>query len=75
MFNSKNKRFPRIDVDRSGGIRNGWIYGYSRKTVAPATDVSDVILPVNKQRIYLDIIKVNRMQRKRKISVYAFSQS
>lgn len=37
--------FPRIDVDRSGGSRNGWIYVVTaEKTVAPATDVSDVIL-------------------------------
>ena len=37
--------FPRIDVDRSGGARNGWIYVVSsEKTIAPATDVSDVIL-------------------------------
>lgn len=37
--------FPRIDVDRSGGVRNGWIYVVSaEKTVAPATDVSDIIL-------------------------------
>lgn len=37
--------FPRIDVDRSGGPRNGWIYVVTaEKTVAPATDVSDVIL-------------------------------
>jgi len=32
--------FPRIDVDRSGGPRNGWIYvATGEKNVAPATDV------------------------------------
>ena len=37
--------FPRIDVDRSGGPRNGWVYVVTaEKTIAPATDVSDVIL-------------------------------
>lgn len=37
--------FPRIDVDKSGGPRNGWIYVVtSEKTVAPATDVADAIL-------------------------------
>ncbi|MEO6696246.1 MAG: T9SS type A sorting domain-containing protein [Ignavibacteria bacterium] len=37
--------FPRIDVDRSGGPRNGWIYvSTSEKTVAPATDASDALL-------------------------------
>jgi hypothetical protein len=37
--------FPRIDVDRSGGPRNGWIYvTTAEKSIAPATDVADVIL-------------------------------
>ena len=37
--------FPRIDVDRSGGARNGWIYvSTSEKTVAPATDAADAIV-------------------------------
>jgi hypothetical protein len=37
--------FPRIEVDKTGGVRNGWIYVVtSEKTIAPATDVSDVIL-------------------------------
>lgn len=46
LFNSiRANGFPRIDVDRSGGPRNGWIYVVTgEKTVAPATDVSDVIL-------------------------------
>ncbi|MBK8382030.1 MAG: hypothetical protein IPL16_09090 [Ignavibacteria bacterium] len=46
MFNSiRTNGFPRIDVDRTGGARNGWIYVVTaEKTVAPATDVSDVIL-------------------------------
>jgi hypothetical protein len=37
--------FPRIDVDRSGGPRNGWIYVVTNEmNVAPATDLADVIL-------------------------------
>ncbi|MDZ4712660.1 MAG: T9SS type A sorting domain-containing protein [bacterium] len=37
--------FPRIDIDRSGGSRNGWIYvATAEKNVAPATDVSDAIM-------------------------------
>jgi hypothetical protein len=46
LFNSiRANGFPRIDVDRSGGARNGWIYVVTaEKTVAPATDVADVIL-------------------------------
>ncbi|MBS1518092.1 MAG: hypothetical protein JSS91_08385 [Bacteroidetes bacterium] len=46
LFNSiRSNGFPRIDVDRSGGSRNGWIYVVTaEKTVAPATDVADVIL-------------------------------
>ncbi|MBL8006888.1 MAG: exo-alpha-sialidase, partial [Ignavibacteria bacterium] len=46
LFNSiRANGFPRIDVDRSGGPRNGWIYVVTgEKTDAPATDVSDVIL-------------------------------
>jgi hypothetical protein len=46
LFNSiRANGFPRIDVDRSGGPRNGWIYVVTaEKTVAPATDVADVIL-------------------------------
>lgn len=46
LFNSiRVNGFPRIDVDRSGGPRNGWIYVVAaEKTIAPATDVADVIL-------------------------------
>lgn len=46
LFNSiRANGFPRIDVDRSGGPRNGWIYVITaEKTVAPATDVADIIL-------------------------------
>lgn len=46
LFNSiRTNGFPRIDVDRSGGPRNGWIYVVSsEKSVAPATDVADAIL-------------------------------
>ena len=37
--------FPRIAVDRTTGPRSGWIYvSTSEKNIAPATDVSDVIL-------------------------------
>jgi hypothetical protein len=36
--------FPRIDVDRSGGPRNGWIYiATNERFTAPATDLADVI--------------------------------
>jgi hypothetical protein len=45
-FNSiRVSGFPRIDVDRSGGPRNGWIYVVAgEKTIAPATDAGDAIL-------------------------------
>jgi hypothetical protein len=34
--------FPRIDIDRSGGPRNGWIFVTAcEKNVAPATDLAD----------------------------------
>lgn len=37
--------FPRIDVDRSGGSRNGWIYVTApEKTIAPARDAGDIML-------------------------------
>jgi len=37
--------FPRIAVDRTAGLRRGWIYvSTSEKFVSPATDVADVIL-------------------------------
>jgi len=36
--------FPRVDVDRSGGPRNGWIYIVTNERfTAPATDLADVI--------------------------------
>ncbi len=46
LFNGiRSAGFPRIDVDRSGGARNGWIYVVAaEKNIAPATDVSDAIL-------------------------------
>ncbi len=37
--------FPRIDVDKTGGPRNGWIYvTLAEKTIAPATDVADITM-------------------------------
>ncbi|MCX6164743.1 MAG: sialidase family protein, partial [Ignavibacteriae bacterium] len=37
--------FPRIDVDRSGGPRNGWIYiVVSQKNLAPAGTDPDIVL-------------------------------
>jgi hypothetical protein len=37
--------FPRIDVDRSGGARNGWIYILvSQKNLAPAGSDPDIVL-------------------------------
>jgi type IX secretion system substrate protein len=37
--------FPRVDVDRSGGPRSGWIYIVTNeRTTPPATDLADVIL-------------------------------
>jgi len=46
LFNGiRSNGFPRLDIDRTGGQRNGWIYAVSsEKFVAPATDVSDAIL-------------------------------
>lgn len=46
LFNGiRTNGFPRIDVDKTGGIRNGWIYVVtSEKNVLPATDAADVIL-------------------------------
>jgi hypothetical protein len=36
--------FPRVDVDRSGGPRNGWIYIVTNeRNTAPATDIADII--------------------------------
>ncbi|HMQ70777.1 MAG TPA: sialidase family protein, partial [Ignavibacteria bacterium] len=43
--NIKSNGFPRLDVDVTGGPRNGWIYAVtSEKFDAPATDSSDAIL-------------------------------
>lgn len=37
--------FPRIAVDKTNGLRRGWIYvATSEKFVSPATDVADIIL-------------------------------
>ncbi len=37
--------FPRLDIDKTGGPRNGWIYAVTaEKTIAPATDVADICL-------------------------------
>jgi len=37
--------FPRIAVDKTNGLRRGWIYvTTSEKFLAPATDVSDIVL-------------------------------
>jgi hypothetical protein len=46
LFNGiRSNGFPRIDIDKTGGSRNGWIYAVtSEKFVAPATDDADVIL-------------------------------
>ena len=46
LFNGiRSNGFTRLDIDRTGGQRNGWIYIVtSEKFVAPATDVADVIL-------------------------------
>ncbi len=46
LFNGfRSNGFPRLDIDRTGGQRNGWIYAVtSEKNIAPATDVSDAIM-------------------------------
>ncbi len=46
LFNGiRSNGFPRLDIDRTGGQRNGWIYAVTaEKFVAPATDVADAIL-------------------------------
>lgn len=37
--------FPRLDVDKTGGARNGWIYVVTgEKNIAPATDVADICM-------------------------------
>lgn len=43
--NTRSNGFPRIDIDMTGGPRNGWIYAVtSEKYVSPATDSADAIL-------------------------------
>ena len=46
LFNGiRANGFPRLDIDKTGGPQNGWIYAtLAEKTVAPATDVADVTL-------------------------------
>lgn len=37
--------FPRIDIDKTGGPRNGWLYVVTgEKNIAPATDVADICM-------------------------------
>ena len=47
-FNSwgiRTNSFPRIDVDKSGGARNGWIYVVtSGRNIAPAGSDADILL-------------------------------
>ena len=46
LFNGiRANGFPRLDIDKPGGARNGWIYAVlAEKTIAPATDVADITL-------------------------------
>ena len=45
MNGIRSNGFPRIDIDKTAGQRRGWIYVVTaEKTVAPATDISDIIL-------------------------------
>ncbi|MBM2842074.1 MAG: Sialidase protein, partial [Bacteroidetes bacterium] len=47
FFNGiRSDGFPHIDVDKSGGARNGWIYVVAAEKNLPpyATDVSDIVL-------------------------------
>lgn len=46
LFNGiRSNGYPRLDIDRTGGSRNGWIYAVTaEKFEAPATDVADAIL-------------------------------
>ena len=46
LFNGiRANGFPRLDVDKTGGPHNGWIYAVTaEKTVAPATDVADICM-------------------------------
>ncbi|HLT24100.1 MAG TPA: hypothetical protein VK004_03155, partial [Ignavibacteria bacterium] len=44
-YGIRTNDFPRIDIDRSGGARNGWIYVVvPEKAPGAATDAADVIL-------------------------------
>jgi hypothetical protein len=44
-YNIRMNSFPRIDVDRSGGPRNNWIYILvSQKNLAPAGSDPDIVL-------------------------------
>jgi hypothetical protein len=44
-YNIRMNSFPRLDVDRSGGPRNGWIYiVVSQKNLAPAGTDPDIVL-------------------------------
>lgn len=46
LFNGiRASGFPRLAIDATGGSRNGWLYSVAaEKTLAPAGDVSDVVL-------------------------------
>jgi hypothetical protein len=46
LFNGiRASGFPRFDIDLTGGPRNGWLYSVAaEKNLAPAGDVSDVVL-------------------------------
>lgn len=46
LFNGiRASGFPRLAIDLTGGARNGWLYSVAaEKTLAPAGDVSDVVL-------------------------------
>lgn len=46
LFNGiRASGFPRLAIDLTGGARNGWIYSVAaEKNLAPAGDVSDVVL-------------------------------
>ena len=49
LFNGiRASGFPRTAIDMTGGSRNGWLYvALSEKTIAPATDVSDITICVS----------------------------
>ncbi len=46
LFNGiRASGFPRLAIDLTGGSRNGWLYSVAaEKTLAPAGDVSDIVL-------------------------------